>query len=152
RQPASADRLLALMEKNPKWRNAAFQAMLVVSGYDQRIDDVEDERPDKTWLTKQHPRHDGVLARLMDRCLVLGETKQLLPRLIPGARWAPGKDVDPILGRITNLADEGLRRSAAEAIGWRLRKRQGPADPLLKLVQHKDPTTQFLAAEGLARA
>jgi ParB family chromosome partitioning protein len=151
RQPGSADRLLALFEKNPKWRNAAFQATLVVSGYDQPISDVEDENPDKTWLTKQHPRHDGVLARLMDRCLVLGETK-LLPRLVASARWAPGKDGDPVLGRIINLADEGLRRAAAEAIGWRLRKRGGPAEPLLKLVQHKDPTTQFLAAEGLARA
>src|SRR5262249_52921113 len=39
-----------------------------------------------------------------------------------------------------------------EALGWRLRKRQGAADALLRTVQHREPVTQFLAAEGLARA
>src|SRR5439155_27349138 len=44
------------------------------------------------------------------------------------------------------------RRYTVEALGWRLRKRQGPAEPLLKALQHKDSTTQLLAAEGLAYA
>ena len=71
--PETADRLLALGEKNPKWRKDAFNAVVTVSGYDQRIDDPEDERLDKSWLKKQFPRHDAILAKLMDRAFALGE-------------------------------------------------------------------------------
>ncbi len=46
-----------------------------------------------------------------------------------------------------------MRQKAVEAIGWRLRKRGGEAEPLRKAVAHTgDAVTQFLAAEGLARA
>jgi ParB family chromosome partitioning protein len=37
-----------------------------------------------------------------------------------------------------------------EAAGFRLRRRGGPAEGLLSALGHKDPSTQFLAAEGLA--
>ena len=47
---------------------------------------------------------------------------------------------------MTTFAD-----AAVEAVGWRLRKRGGPAEPLLKALKHRDPVTQFLAAEGLGR-
>jgi ParB family chromosome partitioning protein len=151
RRPESADRLLGLMEKNLKWREPAFNAELAISGYDQAINDPEDENPDRTWETKQHPRHDAVLTRLMERCLTLGDPK-LLMRLIPGARWARGKEVDPGLAALANHPQDNLRQSAVEALGWRLRKRQGAADALLRTVQHREPVTQFLAAEGLARA
>ena len=36
--------------------------------------------------------------------------------------------------------------------GWRLRKRDGDAEPLLKALGQRDPDTQFLAAEALAKA
>ncbi|HYT91801.1 MAG TPA: HEAT repeat domain-containing protein, partial [Gemmataceae bacterium] len=151
RRAENADRLLGLMEKNPKWRESAFHALLVISGYDQSISDAEDESPDKTWLEKQHPRRDAVLARLMERCLTLGDQK-LLPRLLAGARWSRGPDVDPVLAALSSHPNEALRQTAVEALGWRLRKRKGSADPLLKAVGHREPITQFLAAEGLARA
>jgi ParB family transcriptional regulator, chromosome partitioning protein len=151
RRPENADRLLGLMEKNPKWREPAFNALLAVSGYDQPINDPEDENPDRTWETKQHPRHDAVLAQLMERCLTLGDPK-LLARLVPGARWARGQEVNPVLAALANHPQDNLRQSAVEALGWRLRKRKGAADALLRTVQHREPVTQFLAAEGLARA
>ena len=151
RQPETADRLLTLMEKNPKWRKAAYNAVMTVSGYDQEIDDPEDESLDREWEKKQHPRRDAILARLMDRCFAAGDTRSLLS-LLDDAKWSRGKDVDPVLANMVNLSDDDVRQSTMETLGWRLRKRDGSADPLLKGLQHKDPETQFLAAEGLARA
>jgi len=51
---------------------------------------------------------------------------------------------------LTVHADDEIRQAAVEAVGWRLRKRNGPAEPLVKALKHRDPVTQFLAAEGLA--
>ncbi|MEW4569025.1 HEAT repeat domain-containing protein [Tautonia sp. JC769] len=150
RRPEDADRLLRLMERLPKARMICFQAALTVSGHDQPIDDPRDERPeDRRWLEQQHPRDDATLAALLDRCLALGETR-LIQRAITPARWALGSAVDEPLGRASAHPEEWPRREAIEALAWRLRKRNGPADPLLKALQHPDPVTQFLAAEGLA--
>src|SRR5205823_13877814 len=124
-----ADRLLALFEREKTRRGPAFGALLVVSGYDQEIKDPEDEGADRRWEEKQFPRRDALLARLLDRGTALGETS-LLMRLLPGARWARGKEVDPPLALLANHPDETLRRAAVEALGWRLRKRGGDAEPL----------------------
>jgi ParB family chromosome partitioning protein len=147
----SADRLLATLEKEPKQREAAFAALLMVSGYDQEIVDPEDEQADDRWLREQHPRRDDLLARLLDRLSAPAYTK-LLARLIPGARWARGKEVDPPLAAVANHPDDQVRREVVKALAWRLRKRDGDAEPLRKALGHRDPTTQFLAAEGLALA
>jgi ParB family chromosome partitioning protein len=151
RRPASADRLLGLAEKNPKWRKGALSAVLLVSGHDQRINDPEDEQLDRRWLEQQHPRHDAILARLLERCLALGDLA-MSKRLVPAARWAKGKEVEPVQFTLATHPDDQLRQAVVEALGWRLRKRQGSAEPLLKALHHRDPMTQFLAAEGLARA
>src|SRR5262249_41523301 len=119
RRPAIVDRLLAVFEKEPKLRPKAFGPLLMISGYDQRIEDYEDERPDRRWLEKQHPRHDDILARLMDRCFALGETR-FLKQLVPAARWARGKQVDPVLALLVAHSDEELRQQAIESLGWRL--------------------------------
>ncbi len=147
----SADRLLTILEKDPKRREAAFAALLMVSGYDQAIDDPEGEQADDRWLRQQHPRRDDLLARLLDRLAAPADAK-LLARLIPGARWAPGKVVDPPLAALANHPDDPARREVVKALAWRLRKREGDAEPLRKALGHRDPTTQFLAAAGLAHA
>jgi ParB family chromosome partitioning protein len=151
RRPEVADRILGLMAKHANRRKAGFEAVLTISGFDQDIDDPEDDQPDHSWEEKQFPRHNAVLVRLMEVCFNLGETR-LLSRLIPGARWARGPEVDPVLALMTSHADERLRQAAVEAVGWRVRKRNGPADALLKTLKHKDFVSQFLAAEALARA
>jgi ParB family chromosome partitioning protein len=150
RRPETADRLLQ-MAGNEKWTNKALAAIHVISGFEQPNDDPEDEKPDRSWEKKQHPRHTAVLARLMQRCLDLKQTG-LLGTCVAEGRWAREPDVDPVFAQLAVHSDENLRKSTVEAIGWRLRKRKGPADPLLKGLQHRDPNTQFLAAEGLARA
>jgi ParB family chromosome partitioning protein len=151
RRPENADRLLILLEKNQERRQAIFNAVLTISGYDQHIADPEEEQTDRRWEEEQFPRHDAVLARLMERCFALGETR-LLRRLVAGARWARGKEAEPGLALLAAHPDEALRREVVEALGWRLRKRKGSAEALLKALQHKDSLTQFLAAEALARA
>ena len=151
KRPEDVDRLLGLIERDKKLRFAAINAVTVISGYAQPVDDPEDERADRSWEVKQSPRHDAVLAKLMNFCLALGETMQL-GRLIPAARWARGRAVDAPLAQLAAHPDEALRQKAVEALGWRLRKRGGSPDALLKAVQHREPLTQFLAAEGLAKS
>ena len=151
RAVGSADRLLAILEKDPKRREAAFGALVMVSGYDQAIVDPEGEQADDRWLREQHPRRDDLLARLLDRLAAPADAK-FLARLIAGARWARGSEVGPPLAALANHPDDPIRRDVVKALGWRLRKREGDAEPLRKAIGHRDPTTQYLAAEGLARA
>jgi ParB family chromosome partitioning protein len=152
RQPAIANRLLGLMDRNATWRPAAGNALLTMSGHDQPIADPDDERPaDRDWERKQFPRHDAVLAALLDKSLALNAVDRL-SKLMPAARWSRGKDVDPVLARLASVPDERVRRAAVEAIAWRARKRGGSIEPLRVALAHRDPTTQFLAAEGLAWA
>jgi ParB family chromosome partitioning protein len=150
RRPEVADRLLSLWEKDAKRREVIFNALVTISGYDQRIEDPEDEQPDSRWLEKQFPRYDEVLARLMDRVSAPAEAKSLA-RLIPAARWAQGRTVDPVLAGLVNHPNDEVRQKAVEAIGWRLRKRGAEAEPLKKALSHRDTITQFLAAEALAK-
>lgn len=150
RRPENAERLLALLENDRKRRVLAFEAVLTISGFDQVIQDPEDEKADRRWEAEQYPRHPEILARLLERCSALGEPR-LLNRLIPAARWAREKVVDSALAPLLLHPDETLRRGAVEAMGWRIRKRGSDAEPLLKVLSHQDPVTQFLAAEALAK-
>jgi ParB family transcriptional regulator, chromosome partitioning protein len=149
RRPESADRLLAMAQQE-KWRTRALQEAYGVSGFDQGIEDPEDENPDRRWEQKQHPRNDAILARVLKHATDL-KADQVLPQFLPDARWARGREVDPPLAVLTVYADDDIRQQAVEAVGWRLRKRGGPAEPLLKALKHRDPLTQFLAAEGFGR-
>src|SRR5262245_31683962 len=92
RNPKTVDRLLGMMEKNSKWRKACYDAIVTISGYDQDIDDPEDEQTNRNWEKEQHPRHDAILARLMERLYAAGDVK-LLTDLVEGAKWSRGKDV-----------------------------------------------------------
>ncbi len=150
RRPQTAERLLAMGEQNTKW-GKALHAAFVLSGFDQEIEDPEDERPERRWEEKQFPRHPAILARLM-RGAAIVKANRALAGFLPGARWSRGPEVDPVLAELCVYADDAIRHQAVEAVGWRLRKRGGPAEPLLRALKHRDPVTQFLAAEGLARA
>ncbi|MBN9521224.1 HEAT repeat domain-containing protein [bacterium] len=150
RRPEVADRLFDFAARKKEWRAAAFDAVLVTSGFDQPIDDPTDDRPDRTWEEKQHPRRPALLARLLDRAIAAG-MDVFVANLLPAARWCRGAEVDEPLALLTANPDPELRREAVTALGWRFKKRGAPADALLRALKHKDATTQFLAAEGLAR-
>ena len=72
--------------------------------------------------------------------------------MIKFLRWAQSEQVNNSLVQATHSADETVRRAAVEALGWRLRKRSADAQALIPQLTHRDALTQFLAAEGLARA
>jgi ParB family chromosome partitioning protein len=149
RLPATVERLLTLAS-NEKYRRQALGAAHVISGYDQKINDPDGESTDRRWMEKQFPRHDVLLASVLQRALDL-KANRALTDFLPGARWAQGHQVDSALAVLTVYADDAIRRQAVEAVGWRLRKRKGPADSLIKSLKHRDLLTQFLAAEGLGR-
>lgn len=149
-RPEVVDRLLALWDRDRKRGPAIQQAILALSGHHQRIEDPEDESPDRKWEAAQRPRRDDVLAHLLARITAPGEKGGAA--LIPAARWSRSKAVDPVLAGLVGHPDEATRRAAVEAIGWRLRMRSGDPSVLVKALASKDPIAQLLAAEGLARA
>jgi ParB family chromosome partitioning protein len=151
RLPSSAPRLLGYLDDRKKVR-AASSALLTVSGYDQPILDPECEGAGPAIVAgKEHPRHEAVLAQLLDAAYRLGDTA-LLGQLLPAARWAPGRVIDAALTPLATFAKDDVRDRAVEALGFRLRKRGGAAEPLVAALSHPNPTTQLLAAEGLALA
>ena len=150
RDPAIIDRVFGLIDRKKEWQALAFRAARTISGYDQPINDPEDDNPDRTWENDQHLRHDAVLAKLAEKTLALGATDFLL-ELMPAIRWSRGPDVDPLLAVLVSNPNAELRDAAVQAAGGRFRKRGSPTDPLLKAIRHKNPQTQFFAAEGLAR-
>jgi ParB family chromosome partitioning protein len=153
RVPKTADRFFLLLDKLKDWQEALHLAILTVSGHDQWIADAEDENPQnrQSWMKEQQPRHDAILARLMDRAFTIGETDYLVNTLLQPARWSLGKDVDAVFTTLCTSPNVDLRDAAIQAYGFRFRKRGAPPDPLLKAVKHKNPVTQFFTAEALAR-
>ncbi len=150
RNPVDSERLLQFMEK-PEWKKHAFNALLMISGYDQPLEDPEEERTDRKWLEKQHPRNDEVLAKVLKQSLRLNDTTLILP-LIPAARWSQSHAADSLLSELAAHPEPALRYAVLEALGWRMRKRAGSADALERALEHKDADTRFLAAEALAKA
>lgn len=149
RQPDIVDRLLPLLQQK-QWRSAVATSVVRISGHDQTFDDSEDEDLDRTWMDEQYPRHDDVLASYLDQCIELNLPDLITPSL-RAARWSLSDAVDRALPLLCVHPDDSLRNEAVEAVGWRLRKRGGPADALLEALKSRDATTKFLAAEGLAR-
>ena len=152
RLEASADRLLGYLQADDR-RDAAFSALLTVSGYDQKIEDPEDEgkRGSPGWEAKQHPRRDGILVRLMGALRHLGDDGNL-SRLFPAATWARGGELDGALVPLLSHAKPNLRNGAISALSWRLRRRGADPAPLVAALSGNDPNSLFLAAEGLALA
>lgn len=144
------DRLLDYIDRDVN-RWGAFQAALTITGYDQYIEDPEDENEDRSWLEKQQPHHDDLLAKLLDISYRLADGR-MLQMLVPRARWALTNAADPYLAPLATFSKENIQHAAIEAIGWRLRKRDGSPDVLLRLLRDGSPTAQFIAAEALALA
>ncbi len=153
RIPAIADRMFLMLDRMKDWQEWIFSSILTVSGHDQHIGDSDDERPQDrpSWMKDQHPRHDALLARLLERAFADGETDYVVTALLAPARWSLRSDVNAAFATLCTSPNVDLRDAAVQAYGWRFRKRAAPADPLLKAVKHKNPVTQFYAAEGLAR-
>ncbi len=151
RRVEDVDRLLAYFEgQQARVKTSAWQALVGISGYDQRIEDPQDEgKGADDWESRQHPRHDDVLAKLLTSGYRQGADR-LVIKLLPSARWSKTPAVDGPLATLVSHSKDDVRHGALAAIGWRLRKRNGPPDPLQRALKSRDPQSQFLAAEGLA--
>jgi len=147
---ATFERLHTVLDRG-KHQRELLQAMVVISGYDQRIDYARDAVGDRRWLKDQHPRHDALLARAVGAMQRLSH-EGFVRTQIGNLRWALSDAVDPILALLAASPLEASRRDAMEAVGWRLREREGHAEPLVRGLEHTDITTRMLAAEGLALA
>ncbi len=149
-----ADRLFGYLAQAPL-RASATRALLTISGHDQSVVDEEDElavrRAPADWESRQHPRSDALLVKLLDYIWQLGDAR-LARTLLPAARWARSPSLDAALAPMCGFADDAARNQAIEAVSWRLRRRGGSPGALLKALEHADLTTRFLAAEGLAKA
>lgn len=150
REREVVERLVSMIDRNTH-RSEAFTALMAISGHDQSIDDPNDESDDREWLEKQHPRHDDLLARIIDIAYRLADT-YTLGRAIPAACWSQTSAVDPVLVPLLSYSNESVQHAAIEAVGWRLLKRGGPAEPLQQVLRGGSPVAQLLAAEGLALA
>lgn len=154
RQGSLADRLFGYLP-DTNTRTPAARAILAISGHDQSVVDEEDatavRRAGPDWESRQHARDDGLLARLLDSVWQLADAR-LVREFIPAARWSRSGALDPVLAPLIGFADDNARYAAVDAIGWRLRRREGPVAPLIKALDHADIRTRFYAAEGLARA
>jgi ParB family transcriptional regulator, chromosome partitioning protein len=151
RDETSAPRLLALLVDKKK-RARAAAALLAVSGHEKPILDPQDEGIGPLgWEAAQHPRRDAILAELLEAAYRLGDTALLLD-LIPRARFARGAEVGPALAPLAAHPKDEARDLAVEALGFRLRKRDGAAEPLIAALSHPSPNTQLVAALGLAHA
>ena len=151
RNPASVHRLMKMADVKSGWVQPAYSALLVVSGFDQTLPNADDEAAFAKAEKELHPFRPDVLARMIELNIRRGEVEDDLACL-GHARVSRGHDVEGVLATLCGHPDETVRHDAVEAVGWRAKKRGGPTEPLLKALKHKDPTTQFLAAEGLAHA
>lgn len=152
RRAVTADRLLILLAKHKDWQGEIYRALHTVSGYDQTPHELDDDNPNRPAPRKdQHPRNDAVLAKLMEAAFASGNTDYIAAELLRDARVAPGADVNPIFATLCTSPNADLRDQALAAYGFRFRKRGAPPDPLLRALKHKNPVTQFFAAEALAR-
>jgi ParB family chromosome partitioning protein len=151
RTAAAADRLIRMANAKSEWAEGAYKALYAVSGFDQPLPNPDDEAAFAKAEKESKPFRPDVLARMIELNIRRGEIEDDLAS-IDHARVSRGHDVDPALSTLTANPDEGVRHAAVQAVGWRAKKRGGPVEPLLKALKHKDPTTQFLAAEGLAKA
>ena len=148
RQPATFERLSGFLEL-AKTRRPAFDALLAVSGHDQKCRSAVDTLAWKEEIARQHPRHDDVLKRLIEVVYPLSD-EALLLELIEPARVAESAEVGVALAPLAAHPKDAVRCHAVGALGWRLSKRDGAADALVTALGHTDPNTRFLAAEGLA--
>jgi ParB family chromosome partitioning protein len=154
RQADATPRLLAAFEAKKPYADGAWQALHTISGYDQwiSIDADDDDDAEYARVTKeQHPRDGVLLAQMIAAATALGDLRRA-NRLLDASRWAPTGTVDEAVAALCRVKDDSTRQTAVEVAGWRLRRREGPPEPLHTALKHRDPLTGFEAARSLALA
>ncbi|WP_084606263.1 HEAT repeat domain-containing protein [Psychrobacter aquaticus] len=151
----------------PQERQQLFDVLVMISGYDQPIDDYLSEHKDLRWLQRQHPRDLEALLSLFTLLLRYADYAHAA-QLFRSLAWMPAvsmpddaEDRNDIAGRIDNvlalsydqLPDKYVQ-NLIKAVSYRVKKRENNASILKsilkKALSHKEAQVPFLAAEGLA--
>ena len=135
-------------------RAEIVKTLTKISGFDQPIDDFNDDYIDKRWLERQHPRHITVLFNLAQ--LLLQNTDYLrFINLLDNLSWANdpiyNAQIDKLLQRAYTQLPSHHTANIVKAMAYRADKRQGDVTGLRKALGNKDAQVPFLAAEGLAK-
>lgn len=143
--------LLKRLAQEPKEAKAIIKTLITITGFDQPIEDYQDESADKRWLTRQFPRHEDLLIQLFNSLIRLNYLDEAV-RLADALGWVQTKDADQALADALPVLDTPQLIPILQAIAHRALKRAGRVNGLLTMLTHKDVDLQFLAAEGLAKS
>lgn len=132
-------------------RSPAFDAVVELSGYRQYQWSNDDEVTPE-WEASLNPRHPDIFAKAFELAYRISDEARL-GKLVGLSKWPPEHArIDAILAALSTISHDSVRHRAVEMIGWRLRHRDGPAEPLHDALEGDDILDQFYAAEGLALA
>jgi len=155
----------------PQERQQLFDTLVMISGYDQPIEDYLGEHKDVRWLQRQHPRDLEALLSLFILLLRYADYAHAA-QLLNSLAWIPAVctpddeadsavDNNNIAARIDNalaLSYEQLPakyiQNLIKTISYRAKKQKDDAsilkNILKKALSHIDAQVPFLAAEALA--
>ncbi len=151
--PTLLQRLANHQQYVPSQKNKLISTLTIISGFDQVIEDYENESSDKRWLERQFPRHPALLLQLSEQCLQLTEYGTLA-NLCVDLAWIDepslNTQIDEFLYRSLLQLPQQYAVHVVTAMAYRVKYRQGDLKGLKKALTLKDPDIQFYGAEGLA--
>ena len=143
--------LLKRLEQQHTEAKVIIKTLLTITGFDQPIEDYEEESADRRWLALQFPRHEDLLLQLFNSLIRLGHLDEAT-RLAYALGWVQSKEADKALADALPVLDAAQLTPILQAMAHRALKRAGRVNGLLTMLTHKDLDVQFLAAEGLANS
>lgn len=126
-----------------------YKSLHVITGFDQYIEDFNEKTNDRSWIEKKYPFHEDLLLQLFQLLLDQKHHKEAA-NYWKGLAWMKDTQADQALADASNVIQTEYLHYIIEALAYRLKRRNGPAESLVRLLEHKDSRIQFLAAEKLA--
>jgi ParB family chromosome partitioning protein len=153
RHIALFDGLLQRLVSHPKEITGITHALILITGYDQPFEDFYERKEDRSWIDKQHPRHDALLIRLFNTMIKM-DHHDLAANLVPALSWPNSKVInkktDQALQDAIPVIDPQYLASLVKTLFYRLKRRASKTDTLVSLLTNKAADIQLLAAEALA--
>ncbi len=154
RDVSVVDSLLERYTQKTSERLHIVKALVAISGFDQYIEDYDDESGDKRWLDRQYPRHTDVLLKLMSLALNKAHYPDFMGQL-RNLAWVADEQyqasIDELFIQALKQLPSDHSAKIASAMSYRAEKRGGDLSGLRVALSNKDPEVQFIGAEGLAK-
>lgn len=141
--------LLEFLEQKPSAHRSIIQALIQITGFDQNMPDYDEKCSDQAWRKDYYPFHDELAVQLFKQLITL---KYYSPAVHSwqAMGWVKDKSADQALADASRVLAEDDLPYIVQAMAYRVEKREGSAEGLLKLLTHKSQMIQLLAAEALA--